>query len=123
LSPFYIVVLTFGAFPLVFTLWVSLHNWELASGTREFVGLDNYDYLLTDADFWRATVNTVGIFVIATVPQLLLALMIANALNRRMRLPTLFRIGIDRKSTRLNSSHVKISYAVFCLKKKKNLLA
>src|SRR5690625_5533288 len=27
--------------------------------------------------------------------------------------------GIDRKSTRLNSSHVAISYAVFCLKKKK----
>src|SRR5699024_12169277 len=27
--------------------------------------------------------------------------------------------GIDRKSTRLNSSHVSISYAVFCLKKKK----
>src|SRR5438067_8980962 len=26
----------------------------------------------------------------------------------------------DRKSTRLNSSHVSISYAVFCLKKKKN---
>src|SRR5690349_24228038 len=26
--------------------------------------------------------------------------------------------GIDRKSTRLNSSHVEISYAVFCLKKK-----
>src|SRR5690606_42065558 len=29
------------------------------------------------------------------------------------------RGGTDRKSTRLNSSHVKISYAVFCLKKKK----
>src|SRR6266511_5220164 len=28
--------------------------------------------------------------------------------------------GRDRKSTRLNSSHVKISYAVFCLKKKNN---
>src|SRR5690606_41738035 len=27
--------------------------------------------------------------------------------------------SLDRKSTRLNSSHVKISYAVFCLKKKK----
>src|SRR5690554_7629381 len=26
--------------------------------------------------------------------------------------------GVDRKSTRLNSSHVRISYAVFCLKKK-----
>src|SRR5207302_7131247 len=30
-----------------------------------------------------------------------------------------FSSGTDRKSTRLNSSHVKISYAVFCLKKKK----
>src|SRR5215208_7831236 len=29
-------------------------------------------------------------------------------------------VGTDRKSTRLNSSHVAISYAVFCLKKKKN---
>src|SRR3712207_8365517 len=29
--------------------------------------------------------------------------------------------GTDRKSTRLNSSHANISYAVFCLKKKKNM--
>src|SRR2546426_6733156 len=28
------------------------------------------------------------------------------------------RLGVDRKSTRLNSSHLVISYAVFCLKKK-----
>src|SRR5690606_41262026 len=31
------------------------------------------------------------------------------------------RTGVDRKSTRLNSSHVKISYDVFCLKKKTNI--
>jgi len=30
------------------------------------------------------------------------------------------RADVDRKSTRLNSSHITISYAVFCLKKKKN---
>src|SRR2546428_8836486 len=30
------------------------------------------------------------------------------------------RLRLDRKSTRLNSSHDQISYAVFCLKKKKN---
>src|SRR2546430_3226750 len=29
-------------------------------------------------------------------------------------------VGLDRKSTRLNSSHSQISYAVFCLKKKKH---
>src|SRR5690554_7536040 len=32
-------------------------------------------------------------------------------------------LNLDRKSTRLNSSHVRISYAVFCLKKKKNMTA
>src|SRR5690625_6566851 len=32
----------------------------------------------------------------------------------------MFQAAGDRKSTRLNSSHVAISYAVFCLKKKKN---
>src|SRR2546430_5137925 len=33
--------------------------------------------------------------------------------------PVLVVVGEDRKSTRLNSSHSQISYAVFCLKKKK----
>src|SRR2546430_9007350 len=32
-------------------------------------------------------------------------------------------VEADRKSTRLNSSHSQISYAVFCLKKKKNIFA
>src|SRR2546430_11507957 len=34
-------------------------------------------------------------------------------------LDMLQQLGLDRKSTRLNSSHSQISYAVFCLKKKK----
>src|SRR5690606_41550109 len=43
----------------------------------------------------------------------------ANRGGRRNRLPFRPCLGPeDRKSTRLNSSHVKISYAVFCLKKK-----
>src|SRR5207249_9786125 len=41
----------------------------------------------------------------------------AVVLHRNARDWTSFRI--DRKSTRLNSSHVSISYAVFCLKKKR----
>src|SRR6266853_3883198 len=36
--------------------------------------------------------------------------------------PTPTRCEADRKSTRLNSSHSQISYAVFCLKKKKKLI-
>src|SRR3989442_8549934 len=36
-----------------------------------------------------------------------------------LRVQNMRHRGADRKSTRLNSSHVRISYAVFCLKKKK----
>src|SRR5256885_3592842 len=39
---------------------------------------------------------------------------------RRYRGSRIFAFDIDRKSTRLNSSHLVISYAVFCLKKKRN---
>src|SRR5256885_4938885 len=43
--------------------------------------------------------------------------------GRRSRVPQQKRrrCGSDRKSTRLNSSHLVISYAVFCLKKKRNV--
>src|SRR5690349_23463738 len=41
----------------------------------------------------------------------------ANRIRKARR--QIVRIEEDRKSTRLNSSHVEISYAVFCLKKKK----
>src|SRR2546430_10412800 len=50
----------------------------------------------------------------------------AAALRRSLRqigaTPTLCVAARDRKSTRLNSSHSQISYAVFCLKKKKKTL-
>src|SRR3712207_9163516 len=41
---------------------------------------------------------------------------------RRLLLTIPVLIGADRKSTRLNSSHANISYAVFCLKKKKTTI-
>src|SRR5690348_17464371 len=40
---------------------------------------------------------------------------------RTMERPAHTRLAVDRKSTRLNSSHPSISYAVFCLKKKNDL--
>src|SRR5690349_23748718 len=41
--------------------------------------------------------------------------------GRRVVMGLALGTAADRKSTRLNSSHVEISYAVFCLKKKKNI--
>src|SRR5438105_11296021 len=47
----------------------------------------------------------------------------AERLRRSARVVPAARLGADRKSTRLNSSHEWISYAVFCLKKKKRAQA
>src|SRR5690554_6984756 len=44
---------------------------------------------------------------------------ILNSIRKGIEEIKLIEKGKDRKSTRLNSSHVRISYAVFCLKKKK----
>ncbi len=92
-APFFLVFAVFGAFPLVYTFWVSLHDWQLV-GTNEWAGLANYRELLTDSYFWNALFNTLGMFVLMTVPQLLLALALAQVLNRRLRMRMLFRVGV-----------------------------
>src|SRR5690606_13562689 len=60
-------------------------------------------------------------FTWVSLPLCYLIYYIADGLNMYggMLNPDNDDFAIDRKSTRLNSSHVKISYAVFCLKKKK----
>jgi cellobiose transport system permease protein len=93
ISPFFIVFATFGLFPILFTLWVSLHDWSLL-GERSWVGLANYSELLGDDHFWNALFNTLGMFVLATVPQLLMALALAQLLNQRLRGRTYWRMGV-----------------------------
>src|SRR2546428_1409317 len=63
--------------------------------------------------------------VIATIclsPPLRLATLVPMYSDNRGKIPNASRSLVDRKSTRLNSSHDQISYAVFCLKKKKDTL-
>src|SRR3712207_8290809 len=48
---------------------------------------------------------------------------IPRDMARRLVVETMAGTAVDRKSTRLNSSHANISYAVFCLKKKKQKIA
>ncbi len=93
-APFFLLFCAFGLFPLIYTAWVSLHEWTLLSDTQEFVGLGNYSTLLADGYFWNATFNTLSIGVLSTAPQLLLAIWLAHLLNRRLRLQTLFRISL-----------------------------
>jgi cellobiose transport system permease protein len=94
ISPFFIVFAVFGLFPLIYTAWVSLHDWSLLAGDQGFVGLANYRELMQDADFWHALTNTVGIFLLATIPQLIIATVLAQVLNSRLRGRTFWRMGV-----------------------------
>jgi len=93
-APFFVLFLGFGLFPILYTAYTSLFRWSLLNPVHEYVGFDNYADVLGSERFWNAVFNTVGMFILATVPQLLLALMIANLLNRRLRLRTPLRMGI-----------------------------
>jgi cellobiose transport system permease protein len=94
IAPFFVLFGIFGAFPIGYTVYASLFDWTLLAGNQGFVGLDNYIRLFGDHLFWNSLLNTFGIFVLATVPQLVLALIIANLLNRRLRARTVFRMGV-----------------------------
>src|SRR5699024_3879133 len=108
-----------------------------------FVGMKHFVRLFSEDTFWMLTKNTLVIFgmdiVFAFPLPIILSLMLNELRSEKFKksvqtiiyLPhfmswvivvSIFYILLttegDRKSTRLNSSHVSISYAVFCLKKK-----
>ncbi|WP_112237038.1 carbohydrate ABC transporter permease [Kribbella monticola] len=91
-SPFFILFAIFGAFPVLFSIWLSFHSWD-GIGTMKWVGIEQYSYLLTDPSFWKSITNTLIIWVISTVPMLALALVIANALHNATRFRTFYRIA------------------------------
>jgi cellobiose transport system permease protein len=93
-APFFILFGVFGIYPLFYTAYLSTHKWTLTGGDKGFVGLDNYRKVLTDEHFWTAMGNTFGMFIIGTVPQLLLALLVATWLNKKLRMRTALRMGI-----------------------------
>src|SRR5690606_4869450 len=100
----------------------TLTNERVSIGSSEppfLASLDDFVAFLRDGHFDQIDQNHAG--------RLIAEGYAAKVLNMRSTLLTLAggdampaaAISKDRKSTRLNSSHVKISYAVFCLKKKK----
>jgi cellobiose transport system permease protein len=94
ISPFFLLFAVFGIFPILFNGVVAFRSWRLDEPEKDgWVGLDNFDRLIHDGAFWNALYNTFGIFVLSTVPQLLLALLIANLLNRQLRAQTWWRVS------------------------------
>jgi len=81
-SVLHLAVFTLG--PLLFTLYLSLHDWDLLEVQRPFVGLGNYRELLGDPLFWTALRNT-ALYSLYVPVTMLLALGAALLLNQPLR--------------------------------------
>lgn len=93
-SPFFVVFAITGLFPLLYTGFVSLHEWDLLGGQGEFVGLENFSQVLGQAFFWKALRNTVSIFLLSSVPQVIMAIVLAALLHANLRARTFWRMGV-----------------------------
>ncbi|USQ81716.1 sugar ABC transporter permease [Ornithinimicrobium faecis] len=94
ISPFFILFFVTGLFPLVYTGWVAVHDWDLIMGQGEFVGAKNFTDVLGGRDFWKALGNTFSIFVLSSVPQVIAAITIAALLDANLRAKTFWRMGV-----------------------------
>ena len=94
ISPFFIVFAVVGLFPLIYTGWVSLNEWHLIGGAGDFVGFENFAWVLSQPKFWIALRNTLSIFLLSAVPQIIIALLIAAVLDMNLRAKTFWRMGV-----------------------------
>ncbi len=92
ISPFFILFSIFGLYPIFFTIYLSFFKWD-ALNPMKFVGLKNYELVTSDPTFWISFSNTLIMGLMGTVPQIILALLIAVLLNSGMtRFKKTFRV-------------------------------
>lgn len=86
LLPMVATVLLVAGWPLARTIWFSLTDARLDdTAAPAFIGLENYAWLIRDPDWWNAVRNTVTFAIVSVSLETLLGLVIALALNERMR--------------------------------------
>lgn len=94
ISPFFLMFAVVGLFPIAFTAVISFMDWDLVRNSGEFIGFDQYAWILGQPQFWTALRNTFSIFLLSSVPQLVAAVFIAAMLDRNIRAKTFWRMGV-----------------------------
>ena len=87
LAPAAVVMLLVSLYPTLQSFWVSIHHWDLRDpqSGHPFVGVENYQTILSDPAFWHSVRITAVFVILAVVIEVTLALLIALALNRPFR--------------------------------------
>jgi len=93
-SPFFVLFALVGLFPLAYTGWVSVHDWDLIGGEGKWVGISNFVFILQQRQFWIALRNTLSIFLLSAIPQLIAAIAIAAVLDTNLRNKTFWRMSV-----------------------------
>jgi multiple sugar transport system permease protein len=92
IAPAVILMLAVTAYPILYALWLSLHRYNLASpADTAFIGLGNYQTILTDNYWWTAFFVTLAITVISVAIEFVLGLALALVMHR-----TIFARGAVR---------------------------
>jgi len=82
ISPFYILFLIFGVYPILFSLYLSFTEWK-GLGPIKFVGLRNFELLLKDKVFWQSVTNGAILFFLYVPIMTFMALVLAVILNSK----------------------------------------
>jgi len=84
LIPSLILLVAFTYYPILSSVYISLHEWNLFTPEPKFVGFENYTILFGDPLFWRVARNTL-VYVAVTIPiTMAMALIMAILLNERL---------------------------------------
>jgi multiple sugar transport system permease protein len=90
MTPAMAFLLLFLAYPLGLGMWMSLTDMRIGRG-GVFIGLENYEFLLDDRDFLRATAFTLTYTAIASIVKFAVGLYLAILLNHHMPFKALIR--------------------------------
>lgn len=78
--PFLAIFAAFSIYPLIFTFRLSFTNWH-GSGFAQWVGWNNYTYLLSNPDFWGSLLNSGVLWLLIVPVQVVVGLLAAVLLN------------------------------------------
>lgn len=84
----------FYLYPIGYTIFLSMHEWNFVSTTKEFVWLDNFVHLLADRDFQQVLVNTTIYTVCTVFFTISISLLLAVWLNRNAKVYSLIQAAI-----------------------------
>ena len=91
IAPYLLFLSVFLIYPIFFSVWLTFHDWNIVSPEIPFVGLENYRRLIGDELFYKALWNTFR-FILINIPlQIVIALLLAVALNQPIKGKGFFR--------------------------------